>query len=106
LAYRFLQSANLGIRLSTGQFQRSPLLGQAESQLRGTVHFDQMSILSPKLLSLIPENIGANNNGTRNASSSNRMMDLLSPTFLSFNEQGQFSLPYLLKVFFPFYVNF
>src|SRR5688500_15005140 len=89
----FLQSANLPVRLSTRAVQRSPLLGVAESQLKDTVHFDKVSIRSPRLRSIFPIEAQANAHGP-----ARHREHPLSPPFLPFHEQGDFSLPYLPNV--------
>ena len=90
-----MQNIGLPAHLSSETYQRNPLFNTAETQIQNTVHFDQVEILSPKLLSIIPQIPK-----TRNSSSTTSQLEemLMSPTFLSFHEEGNFSIQYLLNV--------
>uniref|UniRef100_A0A914HSD8 Uncharacterized protein n=1 Tax=Globodera rostochiensis TaxID=31243 RepID=A0A914HSD8_GLORO len=96
---KFFQSAGMPFRLYTKSAERSPLLELVESQLKGTVRFDKLSVLSPKVLSILPERVNTLKRPIQdNMTVPNSLNLLLSPTFLSFHEHGFFSLPYLLKL--------
>uniref|UniRef100_A0A915P6N9 Uncharacterized protein n=1 Tax=Meloidogyne floridensis TaxID=298350 RepID=A0A915P6N9_9BILA len=92
-----LQNIGLPAHLSSETYQRNPLFNTAETQIQNTVHFDQVEILSPKLLSIVPE-IPKTRNSSSTASQLEEM--LMSPTFLSFHEEGNFSIQYLLNLVF------
>ncbi|KAF7639399.1 hypothetical protein Mgra_00001069 [Meloidogyne graminicola] len=89
---RLLQNSGFSVQLKSESFQHNPLI-VAESQLRNILNFDEIKILSPRLLSIIPEN-----QKNKNISKIEEM--LMSPTFFSFHEDGNFSIKQLLDLVF------
>ena len=82
------------VYLTSESVERSPLLNTVESQINNVIHFDEIELFSPKLLSIIPESQQKRN---KNKNSPIQEM-LMSPTFFSFHEEGNYSIQYLLNV--------
>ena len=83
-----MKKFGLPVNLATESVQPDPLLNTVKSQLQNTMHLDNMEILSPQLLSIVPENPKKRNPKIEEM--------LMSPTFLSFHEEGNYSIQSLL----------
>jgi len=83
-----MKKFGLPVNLATESVKPDPLLNTVKSQLQNTMHLDNMEILSPRLLSIVPENPKKRNPKIEEM--------LMSPTFLSFHEEGNYSIQSLL----------
>ncbi|KAL3077946.1 hypothetical protein niasHS_013475 [Heterodera schachtii] len=101
---KILQLSGLAFNLQTKAVERNPLLDLLQMQLRKNDVIGKLSILSPKLLSIIPDRsnqqslLASLRHNLTSFNCSDVLSLLLSPTLFSFHEQGELSLPSLLKL--------
>ncbi|KAL3115779.1 hypothetical protein niasHT_007784 [Heterodera trifolii] len=101
---KILQLSGLAFNLQTKAVERNHLLDLLQMQLRKNDAIEKLSILSPKLLSIIPDRSNQQNllaslrHNLTSFNCSDVLSLLLSPTLFSFHEQGELSLPSLLKL--------